>query len=142
MKIWTSRYGNKSLVQFEGVKIGVTLSKPRFSVGYPFVWLPLLAPARSSFHLEREPFTYVYRAKLDGLGLETVLASLRQASGGRACVLLCFEDLRQPDLWCHRTTLAHWLSKHGVQVEELPEPEGAGVGNAQAVRPVQLSFEV
>jgi hypothetical protein len=140
MQVFTSRYANRGLAALPAVKVGCTLGKPRFATGYPYVWLPLLAPDRSSFHLEREPFTVVYLEKLDALGLETVLAAIRQASGGADCVLLCFEDLSDPAQWCHRTMLAAWLKERaGIEVEELPE--GAGAEEVQATQPVQMSFE-
>jgi hypothetical protein len=38
-------------------------------------------------------------------------------------VLLCFEDLRKPGLWCHRRLVAEWLERAlGVEVAEAALP--------------------
>jgi hypothetical protein len=34
-------------------------------------------------------------------------------------VLLCYEDLQRPDVWCHRTMLCDWLNERGVEIKEL-----------------------
>lgn len=56
-----------------------------------------------------------------------VLDLLREIRGRTATqytgiVLLCYEDLRKPDVWCHRQLLAEWIEERfGIQVPELPE---------------------
>ncbi len=59
-------------------------------------------------------------------------------------MLLCFEDLRQPGVWCHRQIVAAWIEEHlGIKVPELPE-SGTPVIRATRTRPtsqaVQLSL--
>jgi len=49
------------------------------------------------------------------------LAELRADYDGERIVLLCFEDVRKPDQWCHRQLLSEWLTEHlGESIPELP----------------------
>ena len=42
---------------------------------------------------------------------------------GKKLVLLCYEDVRVPEDWCHRTVFAEWWAEHvGEAIEELPDP--------------------
>ena len=43
---------------------------------------------------------------------------------GKTLVLLCYEDLRKPDQWCHRTLFAEWWQKMtGEVINELEEAD-------------------
>ena len=47
----------------------------------------------------------------------------RARSEGKELVLLCFEDIRIPSDWCHRTVFAQWWAeKTGEIIEELYDP--------------------
>ncbi|MFF4050421.1 hypothetical protein ACFYZ5_27650 [Streptomyces chartreusis] len=68
-------------------------------------------------------FTAAYRADLNRLEPERIAARLRQitdAEGDHRLVLLCYEDLTKPGLWCHRRIFAAWWKEAtGDEVREL-----------------------
>lgn len=122
MRIFTSRYQNKALAGLPVVPVGISAGAPRFKTAFPVVRLPALAPARSMFALDREGFIAAYRAMLDGLGVERVLAMIAQATGGRDACLLCFCDVVN-GADCHRRVLADWLhDRTGELVLEIELP--------------------
>ena len=42
---------------------------------------------------------------------------------GKDVVLCCYEDVREPNEWCHRLVFAEWWLKNtGERIEELPNP--------------------
>ena len=42
---------------------------------------------------------------------------------GKDLVLLCYEDVRNLEDWCHRTMFAQWYCEHtGEIIEELEDP--------------------
>ena len=42
---------------------------------------------------------------------------------GKDLVLLCYEDVRNLEDWCHRTMFAQWYCEHtGEIIEELKDP--------------------
>jgi hypothetical protein len=47
------------------------------------------------------------------------LQRISRESGCVALVLLCYEDLQRPDVWCHRTMLCDWVNERGVEIKEL-----------------------
>lgn len=48
MVIFTSRYVNKGLATWAGVKVGITVGNPRWKLPYAVVRLLLLAPPNAS----------------------------------------------------------------------------------------------
>lgn len=73
---------------------------------------------------DRDRYRAVYRRRLDGIGIDDVVAELerlhteRGARESRA-VLGCFCDLTKGG-WCHREMLAAWLTEQlGYDIDEL-----------------------
>lgn len=129
MKLYTSRYQNKGLAKRpELLKIGITAGRPRWTLAYPVAFLSQLAPARAWLHMEREEYEPLYLAHLGRLGAEHILELIAEKvkqAGAEGAVLLCYEDLSDPTLWCHRTMLATYLQTYlGIEIPELPT-EGA-----------------
>jgi hypothetical protein len=64
-----------------------------------------------------------YLGGLDIVGVERIvgeLAGISSKVGRKPVVLLCWEDVFDPEQWCHRRLLAGWLHEHlGVEVPEL-----------------------
>jgi hypothetical protein len=129
MELYTSRYQNPAIPTCGYAPVGVTLGFPRF-IRYKLVANRReLAPDRSIFGIEdQEIFTQLMRERLDRLGdramdiLESVYAKAGRERY-RGLVLLCYEDLRKPDMWCHRQIVAQWLQeRYGIVVPELAEP--------------------
>ena len=75
-----------------------------------------------------EDFKKAYYEKLNGIGKDRIINMVmkmeRDASAqGKDLVLLCYEDVRIPEDWCHRTVFAEWwVENTGEIIEELPDP--------------------
>ena len=110
MAIWTSRYSNKELVENKDKYycVGISLGTPKFPLGYTVEQQCYsLAPKGYMLRMELEKFTEEYYRKQEGKDL----------------VLLCYEDVRIPEDWCHRTVFAQWYCEMtGEIIEELPDP--------------------
>jgi len=123
MRIFTSRFANKGLRDRPDlVKVAIAVGTPRWSVGYGWVRCRCLAPFGLR-KLHGAEFQKAYFAKLDALGLDrikTELEEISKAHGGKDLVLLCYENLSKPGLWCHRSMFADWWWKQtGQPVFEL-----------------------
>src|SRR5260221_8170860 len=141
--LYTSRYANKELARRPDlVKVGITVGKPRWPLGYPVESLDRLAPWGLLQVFDRAEFTARYHAQLDRAGVDRVLRDLQRISDahdGQDLVLLCYEDVRKPGEWCHRQVLAEWLAdRAGLVVAELidPAPVNGGRGKSGGAAPV------
>lgn len=129
MSIWTSRYSNKQLQNEGYYPVGISIGKPRFRTGYVIKeQCYSLAPKGYMLHMEKEPYAKEYIKKLEDIGTEKIIQMIRRMdrvakSVGEELVLLCFEDIRIPEDWCHRRLFADWWKeKTGEVIEELPDP--------------------
>lgn len=130
MMIWTSRYSNKELQKDDCYCVGISLGRPRFKIKYILRKQCYdLAPDRSMWGKELDEFRKLYFAKLDKMGTEKVrniLSALYMEAqeNNKKLVLLCFEDVRIPGDWCHRTILAEWVQQNlGWNMQELFNPD-------------------
>ena len=132
-QLYTARYANPMLgddLTIYGKRAGmvrITLGPPRFKLPYRVVGdLRGLAP-KSEFLRDPLPvFRVKYRTTLEQRGgaryFARRLEGIATAAGVDALVLLCFEDLRKPGLWCHRRLFAEWWRQQTAMiVPELPE---------------------
>ncbi len=129
MAIWTSRYSNKQLQNEGYYPVGISIGKPRFALGYQLrEQCYYLAPKGYMLHMEKEPYVKEYIKKLEDIGTEKIIEMVRRMdkvaqSNGEELVLLCFEDIRIPEDWCHRRLFADWWKeKTGETINELPDP--------------------
>src|SRR5260221_824750 len=145
--LYTSRYANKELARRPDlVKVGITVGRPGWPLGYPVESLDRLAPWGLLQVFDRAEFTARYHAALDRAGVDRVLRDLQRISDahdGQDLVLLCYEDVRKPDEWCHRQVLAEWLAQRaGLAGAEVFDPaqvngcRGSSGGGAPAHRAV------
>jgi hypothetical protein len=108
-----------------GVPVGITVGKPKFPLRYRIAAvIPELAPHGDLFAInDRDEFTRRYRARLDQVGIQALMARFEQIASSAEddrLVLLCFEDLTRPGEWCHRRIAAEWLEEHaGIDVPEV-----------------------
>jgi hypothetical protein len=107
-----------------GVPVRTSIGAPRYGTKYPLVHaLPTLYPDRAWLRLERPAYTKLYVARLDAAGVARIAAecqAVADQAGEETLVLLCFEDLGKPDLWCHRRIFAEWWTQNtGEPVPEL-----------------------
>lgn len=130
MAILTGRYSNKRLKGDGYYPVGISVGKPRFPTGYEIrEQCYALAPKGFMLKMEFEPYKEAYFQKLEDIGADKIIGIVqrleaRAAEEGKDLVLLCFEDIRKPDQWCHRTLFAEWWKAHtGEVIEELEESE-------------------
>ncbi|TVL91973.1 DUF488 family protein [Streptomyces sp. SAJ15] len=121
LTLFTNRF--QAFQRPQGVPVRITLGAPRFKLPYSLTHsVRELAPRRDYLSQPEPEFTAAYRADLDQLGPDRIAARLRQitqAEGDHRLVLLCFEDLAKPGLWCHRRVFAAWWK--GVTGDEVRE---------------------
>ncbi|GAA0695337.1 hypothetical protein GCM10010193_57610 [Kitasatospora atroaurantiaca] len=122
LTLFTARFQMFRPVQ--GTPVRITRGAPRFKLPYQLTHtVPELAPAAAYFNSPRPAFAAAYRADLTRLGAGQIaerLGGIAQQAGDHRLVLLCFEDLAKPELWCHRRIFADWWSETtGDPVREL-----------------------
>lgn len=130
MAIFTSRYGNKELRKDGYYPVGISIGKPRFKTGYEIrEQCYALAPKGYMLKMDYEPYRQEYFKKLEDIGADKIIGIVqrmdeRAQEEGKTLVILCYEDLRKPGQWCHRTLFAEWWkNKTGEVIEELEDAE-------------------
>lgn len=151
MAIWTSRYSNKELRNEGYYPVGISIGKPRFNTGYIIQeQCYSLAPKRYMLQMQKEPYTAEYIKKLENIGTQKIIDIVRRLertaqSNGKELVLLCFEDVRISDDWCHRRLFAEWWKEQtGEIIEELNDPtppKGKKVSSADNKNPADQAAE-
>ena len=135
--IYTSRFQNPELKTGNYTVVGIVRGLPRFKLGYEQAGNIIdIAPPREIFHInDREQFTAPYMTHLDGIGVERILAQLQKyVELGKDVVLCCYEDVREPDEWCHRLVFAEWwFRKTGEIIQELKDESPVKVKSKVAV---------
>ncbi len=129
MAIWTSRYSNKEVSGDKYYPVGISIGKPRFRLRYELrEQCYSLAPKRHMLDMDMEAFKKAYYEKLEEIGKDRIISMVsnldeKARSEGKELVLLCFEDVRVEDDWCHRTIFAEWWAENvGESIKELPDP--------------------
>ena len=130
MAILTARYSNKRLKGDGYYPVGISIGNPRFPTGYDIrEQCYALAPKGFMLKMEYEPYREAYFQKLEDIGVDKIIGIVqrleaRASDEDKDLVLRCFEDIRKPDQWCHRTLFAEWWLAHtGEVIEELEEDE-------------------
>ena len=125
LTVATSRYQAREKIAASGLApVRTTTGAPRFRLGYELDGnVAMLAPYGLRSIEDRAEFEAAYGSRLDGFGVEkirTALEAVARAAGAEGVVLLCFEDLDDPEQWCHRTIFAAWWREQtGEEVREL-----------------------
>lgn len=129
MAIWVSRYSNKELQNGNYYPVGISIGQPKFKLGYELrEQCYSLAPKGYMLNMDIERFKRAYYEKLEGIGTEKIISMVNRLDEkaqreGKELVLLCYEDVRVPADWCHRTIFAEWWAEHtGELIEELNDP--------------------
>jgi hypothetical protein len=138
IEIATSCYGARGLIIGSGLSpIRTSIGGPRWPLGYELAGScePLM-PTRPMLKMDREPYRKMYRDRLALWGVSMIAEMLEALvrPGDRGVVLLCFEGLKKPGEWCHRSMFAeYWEEKTGQAVRELGGacPHGKAQGQAQ-----------
>lgn len=130
MAMWTSRYSNKELAanKEKYYCIGISLGTPKFPLGYRIEQQCYsLAPKGYMLKMGLEEFQKAYYEKLEGIGNDRIINMVMRFEEeadrqGKEVVFLCYEDVRIPEDWCHRTVFAQWYAEQtGEIIQELPD---------------------
>ena len=149
MAIFTSRFSNPELKKGIYTLLRISMGTPKWNTGYRLDGeLPDLMP----FGLKGRAFAFFqqgYIARLDKIGIGKIKSRLQQfQNDSKDVVLLCYEDIRKPGTWCHRTMFADWWHKMtGETIEELPNTvdkalsKASGATSCGAIAPpIQLTL--
>lgn len=146
MAIMTGRYSNKELRNDGYYPVGISVGKPRFSTGYEIrEQCYALAPRYDMLKLDYEEYKAEYFKKLDKIGVDKIIGIVQRLDAkaqeeDKKLVLLCFEDIRKPENWCHRTLFAEWWLAHtGEVIEEMPEADA--LKQPKAAKPPEEKVE-
>ena len=122
-KIFTSRYSNPELAGDKYTVVGVTRTPPKFPLRYQLQGnIAEIAPPGWLFsETNVERFRTPYFRYLDKTGPFQIKRILENyLSYGKDVVLCCYEDVRVPGEWCHRTVFAAWWKlQTGQEICEL-----------------------
>lgn len=144
--IYTSRYSNPELNSGAYVPVAISVGKPRWPLKYKLAGeIMILAPTRAMIKMtDKEAYRNMYIERLNSYGVDRILKALRAFEReGKDTVLLCFEDIRKPENWCHRTMFAEWWNEQtGEVIEELTDPSGKKKKEEKVkTKPVQTTNE-
>lgn len=134
--IYTSRFSNPELKSGKYTAVRISLGSPRWKIGYEIAGVIRDLMPVGLFKIENvEDFTPLYFARLEQAGVDKIRSQINHFERmGKPVVLLCFEDVRKPDWWCHRRVFADWwLEKTGDVIEELIDPSPVKVDSSVKV---------
>ena len=124
--LYTSRFQNPELKSGNYTVVGIVRGTPRFKLGYELAGNIIdIAPTRELFKIEDlDEFAPPYKAHLNEVGFERISAQIQKyVDFGKDVVLCCYEDVRDPNEWCHRLVFAEWwFEKTGERIPELFNP--------------------
>ena len=119
MKIYTSYFAKMKKIPEDIVRISICAKAPDW---YDGIQYKKVAPKYGFFQEWKKNKDNSYYVEhfnsevLDTLKAENVYSDLKELSGGKDCVLLCYEKSED---FCHRHLVGYWLEqKLGVDVEE------------------------
>ena len=125
MELYVSRYGNPELRSGNYTAVRISLGTPKWSLGYQLdgECTELMPFGLLGKYEDYESFLPAYFQRLDRFGPKRIAQQLdKYAVHKKDVVLLCYEDIRKPGDWCHRTAFARWmLERTGMVIEELPD---------------------
>lgn len=125
MRLVTAAWGTVP-IRDDVARVGISRGGPR---GHPggYKMYKALAPGPWFNSVSFEEYQRLYRAQLDQLDPDKVLAELTELAKGRPVVaLLCFERPPWSETnFCHRRMFADWLGERkGIDVVELDPAAG------------------
>ena len=126
LKIWLSRYSNRKAIQKHNlIPVSITVGNPRWPLGYEIAdEVFFFEPTGRLFHIEnKDEMRIAMFNKLKGREAEIkiILDNISIMHDERDIVLLCYEDVRKSDEWCHRQIIGEWLETQGYEVSELED---------------------
>lgn len=143
--LYVSRFSNPELRSGKYTTVRISLGSPKWPLGYkvngeindlmPYGLLNIQDPAL---------YEQKYRARLLNIGVDRIWMQLeRFEKQGKPVVLLCYEDVRDPSQWCHRSIFAKWWCEQtGEIIEELTDPSQVRLKNQVGTVPARKSTPV
>lgn len=125
LELATARYhATAAIIESQLTPVATSVGLPKWPLAYEIAaQSKLVAPYGLLAIDDRHEFEQRYRTRLDRIGADRILAGFEEIAtraGRRGLVLLCFEDIAKPGVWCHRRLLAEWLIEQtGLDVPEL-----------------------
>lgn len=124
MELFTARYADYDPAW--GVAVRTSVGMPKGWRYGPLEHVRRITPYGLLRVSDRAEFTRLYTERLEHAGAETIAARLQgisDAHHGQPLWLCCFENLRTPGAWCHRTILGEFLEERlGIEVVEVNKP--------------------
>lgn len=126
--IYTSRYSNKELKNSKYMAVRISVGTPKWNLGYQILGeIKELMPFGMMNEHNHDVFKEKYYKRLDGFGVERIrerIENLKKIADelGKDIVLLCYEDVRKENVWCHRLVFAEWWRERtGEVINELAD---------------------
>lgn len=122
--LYVSRFSNPELKSGKYTPVRISLGAPKWPLGYTIAGeIKDLMPFGLLQINDRALYEKKYRERLDRIGVDRIQAALDSFGVDKPVVLLCYEDVRDPSQWCHRTIFAQWwLENTGEIADELTDP--------------------
>ena len=127
LRLATSRFHAAESIERSGLlPVSIAIGMPKWELSYDLVResevRAMCAPlGMLQLDLDKDAFRLRYEARLPRAPrIVAALGRLARRHEAAGCVLLCWEDVRRPDVWCHRRMLAAYIEAHfEVEVPEL-----------------------
>lgn len=138
--LYVSRFSNPVLKSGDYTAVRISLGAPKWPVGYNIAGeIKELMPFGLLQINDRELYEKKYRERLDRIGPDRIQDALDRFGVDKPVVLLCYEDVRDPSQWCHRSIFAQWwLEQTGEIADELPDPTNVKLKNPQPVQSAKM----
>ena len=122
--LYVSRFSNPELKSGKYTPVRISLGAPKWPVGYNIAGeIKELMPFGLLQINDKALYEKRYRDRLNRIGPDRIQEALDAFGVDKPVVLLCYEDVRDPTQWCHRTMFAKWwLEMTGEIADELPDP--------------------
>lgn len=132
--LYVSRFSNPELKSGKYTAVRISLGAPKWPLGYEIAGeIKDLMPFGLLQIEDKALYERRYRERLDRIGIDRIQRQIDSFGFEKPVVLLCYEDVRDPSQWCHRTMFAQWLMEQtGEVADELPDPSTPKLKNQPA----------
>lgn len=132
--LYVSRFSNPELRTGKYIAVRISLGAPKWPLGYEIAGeINDLMPFGLLQINDKALYERKYRERLDRIGIDRIQKQIDAFGFEKPVVLLCYEDVRDPSQWCHRTMFAQWLLEQtGEIADELPDPSTPKLKNQPA----------
>lgn len=143
--LYMSRFFNPELKSGKYTAVRISIGVPKWPLGYEIAGaINDLMPYGLLNIQDKELYECKYRERLERVGVSRIYRQIQAFDTGKPVVFLCYEDVRDPLQWCHRTMFAKWLlEKTGEIADELHDPTTVKVkGNTDTQKAKEIGASV